>query len=66
MNKYKLLRFGRTYINNEGSFKITIIEGNRYTQYVCFGSHNNAFIGTFYLKSRIVPNDANWIEVLDV
>jgi hypothetical protein len=65
MKKYKLLKFGRCYINQKGDFVIGLMSGKKKYGYYLVGSHANTsvFLGHFWLESRIVPNDGNWIEV---
>jgi len=65
MKKYKLLRFGKCYINKEGDFTICLLGGNKHNGYQFAGSHANpvVFLGKFYLLSRIVLNDKHWIEI---
>jgi hypothetical protein len=65
MKKYKLLRFGRCYINKAGDFAIALIRGDKKHGYQFLGSHahTSVMLGNFQLLSRIVPNDGNWIEI---
>jgi len=65
MRKYKLLRFGRCYINREGDFVIGLLSGDKSNGYKFAGSHANplVFLRKFQLLSRVVPNDGNWIEI---
>jgi len=65
MKKYKLLRFGQCYINREGDFAIGLLSGDKKHGYEFAGSHAHpkVMLGKFYLLSRIVPNDGNWIEI---
>lgn len=65
MNKYKLLRFGRCYINRGGDFVIGLLGGDKKHGYQFAGSHANraVWLGKIQVLSRIVPNDGNWIEI---
>lgn len=65
MKKFKLLRFGKCYINREGDFVIALLRGSKKKGYLFAGSNANpsVWLGTFSLLSRIVPNDGNWIEI---
>jgi hypothetical protein len=65
MKKFKLLRFGRCYINREGNFAIGLLSGDREHgyQFVCSHANPNIWFSKFQLLSRIVPNDGSWIEI---
>lgn len=65
MKKYKLLRFGKCYINKAGDFVIALLRGDNKHGYQFAGSHVNSSVltRTFQLLSRIVPNDGNWKEI---
>lgn len=65
MKKYKLLRFGQCYINNNGDFVVGLLHGNRKHGYVFAASHANpsVVLGTLQTLSRIVPNDGRWTEI---
>lgn len=65
MRSYKLLRFGKCYINREGNIKIMLIGGSRRTGYVGIFDcqHPAVMFHKIYLGSRIVPNDGSWMEV---
>ena len=65
MNKYKLLRFGHCYINQEGDFVIGLLGGNKVSGYVFAASHAhpNVMLGQVRVHSRIVPNDGHWMEI---
>jgi hypothetical protein len=65
MKKYKLLKFGRCYINREGDFAIGLLGGDKRLGYQFAGTHVHCkvILGRFWLDSRVVPNDGNWIEI---
>lgn len=65
MKKYKLLRFGHSYINREGDLAIHLMGGCKKKGYKLAASsaHPNVWLGKIQILSRIVPNDGNWIEV---
>jgi hypothetical protein len=65
MKKFKLLKFGRCYINREGDLAVALLRGDKKHGYQLAASsaHPNAFLGKIQLLSRVVPNDGNWIEI---
>lgn len=65
MRKYKLLKFGRCYINKEGDMAIGLLYGNKRYGYQLAGSsaHPSVNLGRFQMLSRIVDNDGNWTEI---
>ena len=65
MKKYKLLRFGHCYINQEGDFVIGLLHGNKRLGYTFAASHAhpNVMLGQIQVLSRIVPNDDHWMEI---
>lgn len=65
MKKFKLLRFGKCYVNRRGDIAVKLLRGNKRRGYQLEGSCNNPimFVGRFQLVSRVVPNDGNWIEI---
>ena len=64
MSKYKVLRFGRCYINRVGD-KIMLISGSRKEGYVGIFDcqHPAVTFHRIYLGSRVVLNDGSWTEV---
>lgn len=65
MKKYKLLKFGKCYINTEGDFVIGLLRGDKKHGYTFAGSHAHphVWLGTFQLMSRVITNDGNWKEI---
>jgi hypothetical protein len=65
MKKYKLLRFGHSYINRTGDFAVSLMYGDKKHGYVFAAQHANpaVWLGTVQTLSRIVPNDGNWIDI---
>lgn len=65
MKKFKLLRFGHCYINQEGDFVIGLICGNMHRGYTFIASHShpNVMLEKIQVQSRIVPNDGHWLEI---
>lgn len=65
MRKYKLLRFGHCYSNQEGDFVIGLLGGDKKHGYTFAASHAHpyAMLGRIYIQSRVVPNDGHWIEI---
>lgn len=63
--KYKGLKFGQPYINQERSFIFVLVGGSKKKGYHFVGSHSHpsVILGDFYLLSRVVPNDGNWLEI---
>jgi hypothetical protein len=63
--KYKTLKFGRCYVNEDGSFVVCLLAGSKRKGYLFAASHVHpfAFLGTISLQSRIVENDGRWIEI---
>lgn len=65
MRKYKLLRFGKCYINKECNLAVCLLYGDKKHGYYFIGSaaQPNIFLGKFWLLSRVIPNDENWVEI---
>ncbi len=65
MKKFKLLRFGHCYINQEGDFVIGLLRGDKKHGYTFAASHAhpNVMLGRIQIQSRVVPNDGNWTEI---
>jgi len=65
MKKYMLLRFGRCYLNREGDFVIALLRGDKSHGYEFAASHahSSVWLGRIYIRSRVVLDDGNWIEV---
>lgn len=66
MKKYKLLRFRKCYINQDGTFIVGLLGGNKKYGYTFVASHANPIVvlGRINTRSRIVPNDRNWKEII--
>lgn len=67
MNKFKVLKFGKCYLNKEGDFVVALMRGDMEHGYEWAASHANPAIvsGKIYTRSRVVPNDGNWSEISD-
>ena len=65
MKKYKLLRHGHCYINEQGDFVIGLMSGTKRLGYTFIASYANpnVMLGKIHIQSRIVPNDGHWIEI---
>lgn len=64
MNKYKLLRFGKMYVNTSAHWAVIPIRGNRKKGYTFLADSDREFpLGEILVESRIVPNDGSWVEV---
>lgn len=65
MRKYKLLQFGKCYVNKNRDMVVALLSGSKKKGYKFAGSTSNPYmlLGTFYLLSRIVDNDGNWTEI---
>ena len=65
MKKYKLLRYGHCYVNEQGDLAIALLSGNRIYGYTFAAStfSSNFLFGTIRIGSRIVPNDGHWTEI---
>lgn len=65
MRKYKLLQFGKCYVNRTGDVAITLLSGCKKKGYQFAGScaAPAMLLGKFQLLSRVVENDGNWVEV---
>lgn len=65
MKKYKLLRFGRCYVNSIGDLIIVLLRGDKKHGYSFAAHFTHPFItlGSLQIQSRIVPNDGSWREI---
>ena len=71
MNKYKLLKFGRGYINKEGNLMVCAVGGTGRSgwgtlvgyDWIARSSSRQLFVASMQTLSRIVPNDGNWTEI---
>jgi hypothetical protein len=62
--KFKLLRFGKSYLSRDGELAVVLKSGDRKKGYKLAVSSARYFLnGDLQVLSRVIPNDGEWWEL---